>query len=1341
MSGKQLHNNSSSEESANLEHSDNSSDNGKKVKAKKRHRFHWCRLLFWIGLIFFIFITTLLSILLFTGVGQRFVITQADDYINSFSIKKVTGRLQDGLIIDGIQFHSPGVEGDIQEVELKLNFECLLDNKICINKFIVKQPNVDINTALLPKTPTNQQTSQPVRKITLPLDVVAKDLQIHDLTLNIDQQKFTLTNFNSGLELTNTQGITLLPTEIEHIIFTQTTNEQTTARQDDLLKRAAQQGSIKKKIDDSLKTSVSQLSRQAELPPQVVNWSEVKKRLQQPFAEYLDNFVLPIAIHIPHLEGNDWQYVLLDQQGGIAQKESLSQILLQADIVNSQANIKALQIDSSLGHLSLNGDIAFQGSWPITLKLDSHIENIYWKKELVLPATQVALNVAGELTQNVNLTLNTQGAINANLDFIMQTSRKNNPFSISLKSPKFQLPLANSPRGTERNNILELQNINLLVGGDFANYHLDLSGSAVGQAFPLVRVLANGEGKLTQFKLNDLKVELGKGVANLTGQLNWENALSWNANLLVNKLDSRHFLKDWPAVLSGSINSTGAVSSQHWQVDVPKIDIIGELHKQQFKLAGDVELSDKQLLRTSKLVLEYGKNNIQVVGEIGDKSDLNVDIETPKLDGLIPRLRASIKGNAHIKGNITQPNISVNLQSPNLSFDNYKANNLSLIGDIDTKNNYKGRLYLNFNKLELPSVQLNNGKLSATGDLSHQELQLKVAGNPVSGQLSIYGGFDRATQKWHGIANKIIVHSPIGDWNSLKNIPITYDSTSSNTTIGKNCWNNAKAEICFPRVFSVGKEGKVPFQINNLKLSLLDSFLNEETRFSGTINSEGEVSWGATGITASVDLHSPLITLKQKVAYRNLKYQFSNVALNALLQNNELKTKLSLLFDNQAPLKADISIGNLDNDSRTLRGTLSLEHLNLAMVNDLLPPSDKVEGDINTNLTFSGKLLSPQIFGDIQAQRLVTHLNGLPINIKQGNLGLTFKGQDSTLSGSLYTSDKGRLDLGGNATWSTLDKWRAVVTAKGDNLMVVQPGLARLSITPDVKVEATPDLVKLTGQVNVPWARIAVKELPESAVDVSSDMVIVKDKKVPILKPSSSMQIESDIRLKIGNDVSLSAYGLKAKLQGLLAIRQEKNLGIYGSIQVIDGHYSSFGQDLLVRKGDISFSGLANEPYLNIEAVRNPEAMSNSDIVAGIKVTGIASQPIVKVFSEPAMSQAEALSYLLSGRGLDSGTQNGSGAVASAVIGLGLSRTGQLVGDVGKAFGISNFSLDTKGVGNSSQVVVSGYITPRLQIKYGVGIFEPLAELTVRYRLLPQLFLQSVSGVDQAFDLLYQFSF
>jgi translocation and assembly module TamB len=39
-------------------------------------------------------------------------------------------------------------------------------------------------------------------------------------------------------------------------------------------------------------------------------------------------------------------------------------------------------------------------------------------------------------------------------------------------------------------------------------------------------------------------------------------------------------------------------------------------------------------------------------------------------------------------------------------------------------------------------------------------------------------------------------------------------------------------------------------------------------------------------------------------------------------------------------------------------------------------------------------------------------------------------------------------------------------------------------------------------------------------------------------------------------------------------------------------------------------------------------------VIAGVRVTGSADEPKAEIFSDPAMSQQEALSYLLRGQGL-----------------------------------------------------------------------------------------------------------
>ena len=89
------------------------------------------------------------------------------------------------------------------------------------------------------------------------------------------------------------------------------------------------------------------------------------------------------------------------------------------------------------------------------------------------------------------------------------------------------------------------------------------------------------------------------------------------------------------------------------------------------------------------------------------------------------------------------------------------------------------------------------------------------------------------------------------------------------------------------------------------------------------------------------------------------------------------------------------------------------------------------------------------------------------------------------------------------------------------------------------------------------------------------------------------------------------------------------------------------------------------------------------------------------------------LSHLLTGRSLEnSGEAGSSGSVGAALLGLGLAKSGKVVGGTGEAFGTQDLNLGTAGVGDSSKVQASGNIGKRLQVKYGGGLFDGLAEVT-----------------------------
>ncbi len=113
----------------------------------------------------------------------------------------------------------------------------------------------------------------------------------------------------------------------------------------------------------------------------------------------------------------------------------------------------------------------------------------------------------------------------------------------------------------------------------------------------------------------------------------------------------------------------------------------------------------------------------------------------------------------------------------------------------------------------------------------------------------------------------------------------------------------------------------------------------------------------------------------------------------------------------------------------------------------------------------------------------------------------------------------------------------------------------------------------------MPWARIVVHEVPESAVGVSSDEVMLNENLKPIQPKSAAIPINSNLTVHVGNNVRLDAFGLKARLTGDLKVAQDKQgLGLNGQINIPEGRFHAYGQDLIVRKGELLFSGPPDQP-------------------------------------------------------------------------------------------------------------------------------------------------------------------
>ncbi|MGL5992449.1 MAG: translocation/assembly module TamB domain-containing protein, partial [Aeromonas sobria] len=348
---------------------------------------------------------------------------------------------------------------------------------------------------------------------------------------------------------------------------------------------------------------------------------------------------------------------------------------------------------------------------------------------------------------------------------------------------------------------------------------------------------------------------------------------------------------------------------------------------------------------------------------------------------------------------------------------------------------------------------------------------------------------------------------------------------------------------------------------------------------------------------------------------------------------------------------------------------------------------------------------------------------------------LKIEGNRAELDGSMLVG-KGPLALGGWLSWAKMPV-SGSLTIQGKDLEAQYPGMGRVRVSPDIAVSLGEE-TRITGQVDIPWARILVKSLPDSAVAVSDDVTVVYDD-LPPVPQQASLPLAMKVAIRLGSDVKIDAMGLKTDVSGGINLRQdpEKPLAGNGQLVLTNGRFKAYGQNLIIKEGRILFSGPLDRPFLNIEANRDP-ATIEGQVTVGVRVTGPASKPEITVYSEPQMAQSEQLSYLLRGKGLQTGGEDGgfNGLLVAGAV----SQANGVVSSIGESLGMSDVSLDTAGSGDNTQVTLSAYLLPGLQFQYGVGVFSPIAEFKLRYEVLPRLYLQAMSGVAQAVDIFYRFT-
>lgn len=1247
-------------------------------------------------LVFILLVLGTVAFLVGTTSGLHLLFNAANRWVPGLHIGQVTGGWRD-LSLKNVRFDQPGVAVNAGELHFALKLGCLRDSSLCVNDISLKDINVVIDTKKMPPAaPVKEEDTGPLN-LSTPYPITLSRVALNNVNIKIDDTTVSVMDFSSALSWED-KNLTLKPTSLRGLLIALPK-----------VAKVAQEQVVEPKIQNPQ-------------PDELPLGESLKQLFSKPVLPEMTDVHLPLNLNIEEFRG---EQLRLTGDTDIL----VSNMLLKVSSIDGNMQLDTLDIDSNQGTLNATGSAKLQDNWPVDLTLNTTLNVDPIKGE------KVKVKVGGEVRKQLEFGVNLSGPVDIVLRGQTQLAEAGLPLNLDITSEQLYWPFTGEKQ-------YQADDLKLKLTGKMTDYRLSFRTAVKGQDVPPATITLDGKGNEQQINIDKLTVAALEGKTELKALLDWQQAISWRGELTLDGINTAKTFPDWPAKLNGLAKMRGSLYGGTWQMDIPELKLAGNVKQNKVSVDGQLKGNSYMQWVIPGLHLELGRNKADVKGELGVK-DLNLDatIDAPGLDNALPGLAGTAKGLVNIRGTVEAPQVLADITANNLRWQELRVAKVLVKGDVKSSDQIVGALNVRVERISQPNVNLSLVTLAAKGSEKQHELELRVQGEPVAGQLKLAGSFDRNEQRWKGTLSDTRFTTPVGPLALSRPIALDYRNQEQKISIGPHCWTNPNAELCVPQTIDAGAQGRAVVNLNRFDLAMLKPFMPDTTQASGTFSGKADVSWDTTkeGLPqGEVTLNGRNVKVTQTVNDAPLPVAFETLNLNAKLQNNRADVGWMMRLTNNGQFDGQVQVTD-PQGRRNLGGNINIRNFSLAMANAIFTRGEKAAGTLNANLRLGGNVQSPQLFGQMQVSGVDVEGNFMPFDMQPSQLAMNFNGTSSTLQGVVRTQ-QGQINLSGDADWSQINNWRARVAAKGSKVRITVPPMVRLDVSPDLVFEATPNLFTLDGNVDVPWARITVHDVPESAVGTSSDEVMLNADLKPVEPKSTAIPINSNLTIHVGNNVRLDAFGLKARLTGDLKVVQDKQgLGLNGQINIPEGRYHAYGQDLIVRKGELLFSGPPDQPLLNIEAIRNPDSTEN-DVTAGVRITGTADEPKAEIFSDPAMSQQEALSYLLRGQGLESG-QSDSAAMTSALVGLGIAQSGQVVGKIGETFGVSNLALDTEGVGDSSQVVVSGYVLPGLQVKYGVGIFDSLATLTLRYRLMPKLYLEAVSGIDQALDLLYQFEF
>ena len=408
-----------------------------------------------------------------------------------------------------------------------------------------------------------------------------------------------------------------------------------------------------------------------------------------------------------------------------------------------------------------------------------------------------------------------------------------------------------------------------------------------------------------------------------------------------------------------------------------------------------------------------------------------------------------------------------------------------------------------------------------------------------------------------------------------------------------------------------------------------------------------------------------------------------------------------------------------------------------------------VDGRARLDVTARGTRRAAPLAGTFTGEALRIDAPQYGLHFTDGRVSARLNERRLVLEELSLTAGAGTFRASGTIA-ATSDQLRAAegrLAWRADTFRVFNRPDLHLVVSGEGTVASADGKLTLAGALTADEGRFVYESDPAATL---GDDVVVKGWPRPVDAAQRSVDIPLALSLDLdfGNKLTFAGKGLDTGLRGNIRVTNGPvGFSGKGSIRAVNGTYFAYGQRLVIDPGRLIFDGPLDNPGLDIVALRK-----NLAVEAGVAVTGTVKIPIIQLTSRPQVPDAEKLSWLVLGRGLDRAAGADIAALQAASAALLGPNSKPVTTSIAQSLGFDDVSFKSaQGASQASargtpdaqgQVVAVGKrLSENLAIVYEQGLTVATNALRLEYSLTGSLTLRADAGTVSGMGLYYRHTF